>query len=332
MSGTCRICFSLCCTLSKTLSCHGCFASDDCVFHYYIVCCKSHCPQLYYLGQLATCGEPEDIGLFAFKSVALICFFHLPLSLSVTMAFPLFLNGSPAEINSASCFGCSSFQPCVVTPQSFRVERKGCQHYGRKHLCASCWSPFMGFLDPRELPGSCAAVTGNSGECTSTEADASVLDPPILPPYVCCKNKSCAADWKKAKHNASGYCSWTCAVQNGWEELSVNIPPPVESQPVAPVESQPVAPVEFQPVAPVESQPVAPMESQPANFYSIMDKGIGKRFLGAYAQKFKNLKPVEASCNEERKGIGFDDNTAKRRRFFHSAACQIEFVSGGNLD
>ena len=286
------------------------------------------------------------------------------------MSFPVMLAGVRTVAKDDWCKGCHKGPVSTVMSTGKK----------KKPFCMECWQPFLQYLSAAERGET--ALTGNAGERTSIEGDASVGDTPILaayvccknkscaadwkkakhtesgycswtcavqngwvaaptlPPYVCCKNKSCAADWKKAKHNASGYCSWTCAVQNGWEELSVNIPPPVESQPVAPVESQPVAPVESQPdapvesqpVAPVESQPVAPVESQPANFYSIMDKRIGKGFLDAYAQKFKNLKPVEASCNVKRKGIGFDDNTAKRRRFFHCAACKIEFVIGGDLD
>ena len=139
----------------------------------------------------------------------------------------------------------------------------------------------------------------------SNGASSPTLPAQVKAPYTCCKNRECAELWRKAKHAASGYCSWSCAEANGWVPPSVHIAPPAELAEDAPVAS----------------------DGLDIGAHSIVTPKAVEKSLGEYLAKYKDLRPVEARSTRNRHGLGYDNSSAKRPRFFQKSA-EIKFVYG----
>ena len=126
----------------------------------------------------------------------------------MALSFPVSLSGKPIVIEKNWCRQCDKGDYAVIDT----VRASG----GKKQpYCIKCWQAFMPMLQAHER--------GEAPLPAIRTTASSSWD------FVVCKNPGCAEKNRKAKHY-SGWCTYSCAVGNGWEEAIAATPPPAPAQ------------------------------------------------------------------------------------------------------
>jgi hypothetical protein len=305
-----------------------------------------------------------------------------PICSAADMSFPVMLAGVRVVPKEDWCRGCDNGEWKMVSTVASTGKKK-------QPFCKQCWQSYMPQLTAEErgeapvalaptaaaeAPYTCCKnkscallwrkARHESGYCswTCAQSNGSVQEES----YAVCRNTACALRWRKARHE-SGYCSWTCAQTNGWAQQSVQLPPPpaLEEVQMTADERARVPPPALEGSQMRTDEPDMSDDSNKSredDGGSRFDSGseqegkereamieacldmkalciaetadssycllkAANKFLGGYIAKHKDIQPIKANGAKGRQGLGYDDSSSKRQRFFQEPT-KMEFVYG----